>query len=118
MGKGVYWRTHRNLPSSREREMDGKKVNGQEIDTATILPVERVRKEERREGGKERRRWIEEHGERLEKEEVQSTSVCRVRPWVSINSIKYKQTRVQKQTFTHKHTQWSPGAASLVVRDR
>lgn len=80
-------------PASREREMSGKKVNGQEIDTVTILPMERVEKEERNGGGgKGTKRWIEEHGERLEEEEVQSILVCGVRPWVSINSIKYTQT--------------------------
>lgn len=52
------------LPSSWEREMDGKKLNSQEIDSITILPVER-RQEGRREGKMDRGLW-----ERLEEEEI------------------------------------------------
>lgn len=43
--EGLYWCTS----ASRERETVGKKVNGQEIDTVTILPMERVSKKEREE---------------------------------------------------------------------
>lgn len=42
-GQGLYICTHIE-PASREREASGKKVNGQEIDTVTILPMEKVRK--------------------------------------------------------------------------
>lgn len=46
--EGVCWCACGELPSSQRRGLDGKKLNGQEIDTVTILPVERVRKEDRR----------------------------------------------------------------------